>query len=344
VIEPLAVQRPTNNLGLRMAEDVGPKRPDESRILVLGDSFAEGVETSYDEHADAGGDASNGRRHGVYDRRFDGIAENLLKRRSAEWRSWTIVNAAIQNGSPVQYLLMLRWLLPIVQPDVVVIVTGSNDLFDDMEFERRYGFDLDTQGVPLRPHRRLQLWLLQKSFLLRYVDVLLTRFAPRIELSLFPYWDDSLVPLPWNTLSCTLRPEAVQAFEQKTGRYLVELDKMSASAGASLGVLVTHYLYSFRNEPFYEPRFPWLKPELVKEHCYEANARPYVEVIDSFLERNGIPYRDTYAAFAAAKAAEPSRKLWNFYDYHFSARGHELLGSEVAELVVKLRWPSGPPG
>ena len=338
---PLAAPRPTNNLGLRMAEDVGPKRPDERRILVLGDSYAEGMETPFENGSKGDLDrSSKSRAREAYERRFDGVAERLLKSRGLEWQSWRIINAAIQNGSPSQYLLMLRWLLPVVEPDIVVVLTGSNDLGDDMQFESQYGFDLDEHGVPLRPHRRLGLWMLQKSFLLRYIEVFLARYAPRVERVLFPFQDDSVVPLPWTALSCTLRPEAVEAFEQKTGRYLVDLQMMARSAGASFGVVVIHYSYSFQSEPFYEPRFPWMRQELARERCYEANGRPYADFIDGFLERNGIPYRDTYSAFLAAKQVAPSRKLWNFYDYHFSPRGHELLGAEVASFLSSLRPPA----
>jgi lysophospholipase L1-like esterase len=309
--------RPTNNLGLRMAEPVGPKQPGEHRILLLGDSFSEAIDAPYE-------------------RRFDGVAERKLRDRGPEWKNWRIINGAIQNGCPSQYLLILRQLLPLVEPDVVVVVTGSNDLGDDMAFEEKYGFVLDDEGVPLRPRRQLQLWLLQKSFLLRYTYVLLERFAPSVERALFPYADDSLVPLDWTTLSCELRPEAVQSFEQRTGRYLRQLAEMSASAGAEFGVIVLHYLYSFQNEPFYEPRFPWMKAQLAKEHCYEANARPYVEFIDAFLARNRIRYRDTRDAFNAAKREAPQRKLWNFHDYHFSLSGHQVMGAELGAFLMEM--------
>jgi hypothetical protein len=90
--------RPTNNLGLRMAEPVGPKRPGERRVLLLGDAFAEAVDVSYEQ-------------------RFDGVALRMLKERAAEWNDWRIINAAITNACPSQYLLMLRRLLPLVEPE-----------------------------------------------------------------------------------------------------------------------------------------------------------------------------------------------------------------------------------
>jgi lysophospholipase L1-like esterase len=316
--EPIPVGiRHTNNLGLRMAKDVGPKRQDEHRILILGDSFTEAVDAPYE-------------------RRFDGLAEGILKGRGSDWERWTMVNAGIMNGSPSQYLLILRRLIPKVGPDFVIVVTGSNDLGDDMLFERQYGFVLDEDGVPLRPREQLQLWMLQHSYLLRYVHVFLALFVPSLESVIFRPADDSVVPLNWATLSCRLQPEAVRSFEERTGRYLLQLETMANSAGAQFGVLVIHYLYSFANEPFYAKRFPSMIADLVKDHCYEANARPYVEFVDRFLERNRISYRDTHGAFLAAKREAPTRKLWNFFDYHFSPAGHEIVAGELAKLVLEM--------
>ncbi len=311
--------RHTNNLGLRMAEDIGPKAPDEHRVLLLGDSYTEALDVSF-EH------------------RFDGVAQTLLTQANrAEWVDWRIVNAGIQNGSPSQYLLMLRRLLPLVKPNLVIVVAGSNDLGDDIEWENQYGFELDADGVPLRPARRTQLWLLQKSYLLRYLQVFLAQFTPGIHSFLFATRDAAVPPPSWLAVSCRQAADVPALFEDKTGRYLVEIQAMAEAAGARFGVLVIHYSYSFANEPFYEPRFPGIQTTLTEARCAEVNARPYVALIDGFLERRGIPYRDTHAAFSAAKRETPSRKLWNFFDYHFSPAGHAIAGAELAALLQAMR-------
>ena len=41
----------------------------------------------------------------------DGAGEN--------WR-WTVVNAGIQNGTPSQYILLLRRFLPLIEPAIVL--------------------------------------------------------------------------------------------------------------------------------------------------------------------------------------------------------------------------------
>jgi hypothetical protein len=112
---------------------------------------------------------------------------------------------------------------------------------------------------------------------------------------------------------------------------------MAGSAGAAFGVVVIHYSFSFENEPFYEPRYPGVKARLASNGCYEANARPYVQLIDGFLKTHGIRHRDTYSAFLAAKREAPTRKLWNFYDYHFSPNGHRVLASELADFLAEIR-------
>jgi len=311
--------RHTNNLGLRMGEDVEPKVPGEHRVLLLGDSYTEALDVSYDH-------------------RFDGVAQDLLTQSDdGAWKDWRIINAGILNGSPSQYLLMLRRLLPLVTPDLVIVVTGANDLGDDVQLENQYGFEVDEDGIPLHPARRTQLWLIQKSFLLRYLYVFLERYTPDLHRKVLAGGAAPSTPPDWMSVSCRQTPEVTALFGVKTGRYLVELQEMAASAGARFGVLVIHYSYSFEDEPYYEPRFPGLRAKLAKAGCAEANALPYVALVDGFLERQSVPYRDTHAAFLAAKRETPSRKLWNYYDYHFSPAGHEIAGAELAALLREMR-------
>ena len=76
-------------------------------------------------------------------------------------------------------------------------------------------------------------------------------------------------------------------------------------------------------------------------NCYENNGAPFNDFIEAFLEQNQIHYRNTRDAMLAAKKQSPSRKLWNFYDYHFSPAGHEVVGQELYELITGMPQTGG---
>jgi hypothetical protein len=52
------------------------------------------------------------------------------------------------------------------------------------------------------------------------------------------------------------------------------------------------------------------------------------------MEANAIPFASIYQRFSTAKARDPKRKLWQFYDYHFSAAGHVLAAEELVDLIL----------
>ena len=55
------------------------------------------------------------------------------------------------------------------------------------------------------------------------------------------------------------------------------------------------------------------------------------------LRQSDPGFEARFSAFLAAKREAPKRKLWNFYDYHFSPRGHEVLAGELVSLLSELR-------
>ncbi|MEE2678701.1 MAG: SGNH/GDSL hydrolase family protein [Myxococcota bacterium] len=313
----------TNNLGLRMQADIGPKAPDEKRILVFGDSYTEALETLEED------------RFVQVAARHIEAAAGAAASAGENWR-WTVVNAGIQNGTPSQYILLLRRFLPLIEPDIVVVVTGANDLTDDSNLERKHGFALDADGIPLAPENRWRLWWIQNSYFLRYVEVGARRLIPDLYEAAFPPANPDLVVPFWMDILCDEDPASRDQYPERTGRYLLAMKQLTESAGVEFAVLVMHYLYTFENEPYYEPRFPWLREKLEELGCYENYGAPFNQYIEAFLEENGVRYRNSQDAMAAAKREVPSRKLWNFYDYHFSRAGHQVMGDELYELIAPI--------
>lgn len=304
----------TNAQGLRMSKDVGLKRFDEGRILLFGDSFTEGLGVRSEA-------------------RFAEILDKRLRLLTGTRRRWTVINAAIQNGNPSQYILQAARYLPKFQPDVVVVLLAPNDLNDDLLFERNFGYVFDENGAPTAPRNRLQLWLLQQSYLLRYLEVALAKRYPGVHDFVFPPAAPSVTAPPVDEILCKSDPAIHALFRKKTGRYLERLKEMSETAGAKFAIHFVHYKYVFGDEPIYEPRYPGLRKSLEDNGCYASGGRPYNEFIEGFLKEKGIAFRNSYDALVRAKAQNPTRQLWLFWDYHYSPAGHEVVADDLFELV-----------
>jgi len=314
----LSGYNPTNNIGFRMAEDVGPKAPDERRVLLLGDSFTEGDQVPGDK-------------------RFSHLVDQRLRAETAAGpERWRLLNGGIQNGSPAQYILQLRRWLDSVKPDVVIVDLAPNDVNDDSAFEREYGFDFDADGIPLAPRARTTLGLLKASFLLRYLRIAAGR-SPTV-MSLFFSPASPATPVPDAIdLFCHDDPAIQAIFLAKTGKYLKKLQQMTEARGARFGVFMIQYMWVFDDEPFDEAEYPGLKEKLDKSGCLTGHGRGYNTFTQGFLRGAGIPFRDPYDALARAKAESPKRKLWHYADYHFSPAGHRVVADELGGFVKRLR-------
>ncbi len=304
----------TNNVGLRMREDVVVGARDERRILLLGDSFVEAEEVPDDQ-------------------RFYTLVQHALDRSRSGERRWRVLNAGIQNGAPSQYVLQLRRYLTEFRPEVVLVFIAPNDGADDFNFEDRFGFEFDAHGIPLRPRARTRLWLLQKWWTLRYVDVAAQKRFPRLYDWLWPERLPSAERPDWWSMLCAEGSREREWFSKKTARYIRELKRMAEASGARFGVFLIPYMWTFPDEPFFEPRYPSLKQTMEEWGCLQRRGRPYREFMHQFLDAERICYRDPYDALLAAKTAAPHEKLWNYYDYHFAPSGHRLVAAEVLTLL-----------
>ncbi|MES2622693.1 MAG: GDSL-type esterase/lipase family protein [Bacteroidota bacterium] len=102
--------RPTNSLGFSDYEWALRKKPNEKRIIVLGDSFVEGQGAPYDSTLPA-----------------------FLKKRLTEaGDSFTVMNAGICSSDPFYNYVGLKDLLLPYKPDVVIQLIGSNDIQPDI--------------------------------------------------------------------------------------------------------------------------------------------------------------------------------------------------------------------
>ena len=304
----------TNNVGLRMKEDVAVGAQPARRILLLGDSFVE-AEQVPDEQ------------------RFYALMQRALDERQSAGPRWQVLNAGIQNGAPSQYVLQLRKYLTEFHPQVVLAFIAPNDAADDFNFEDRLGFDFDARGMPLRPHAWVRLWLLQKWWTLRYVDVAAQKKLGWLYDWLWPEQLRGQQHPDWWKMLCGDDPQERAWFSKKTARYIGEMQRLSEASGARFGVFLIQYMWTLPDEPFFKPANPTIEETMNERGCLRTGGRPYREFMHQSLAGAHIPYWDPFDAMLAAKQAAPREKLWNFYDYHFSPAGHRLVADEVIKFL-----------
>jgi lysophospholipase L1-like esterase len=308
---------PSNAAGLRMSREVGTKAVGERRVLLLGDSYADALNVHPGE------------------RFADLVDQRLSSRPASDGGRWNLINGGIQNGAPSQYVLQLRRWLPEFEPDIVVVALAANDLNDDTGFEHNFGFVFDANGLPLSPLATVRLTLQQRLYTARYLERALGLLGHGAYEFAFPPATDVEV-VDWKRLLCAAEPEVQQLWRSKTGHYLLGLRDMTEAAGARFVVLMIHYNFIFDDEPWHRSVFPGLEEELRRMGCRDTKGSTYRRLVAGFLEENRIPFRDSYDGLLRAKREAPKRKLWGFYDYHFSPAGHRVIAEELSALLDPL--------
>jgi hypothetical protein len=121
------VEYQINSLGLRDREYSLPKPPGTFRILMVGDSFTEGVGVSAKET-------------------FSKQLEERLRDRPGPMK-FEVINAGVASYSPLLEYLYLKEQGLRLQPDLVVLNFDLSDLHDDITYTARAR--VDERGIPI---------------------------------------------------------------------------------------------------------------------------------------------------------------------------------------------------
>jgi hypothetical protein len=232
---------------------------------------------------------------------------------------------------------MLRRFIPLIDPDIVILVLGGNDLMDDLEFEQRHGYERDSEGFPVRPAQVSRLWLLQKSWLVRFIYYSLLGGYPELWKAIWPMADESVEVQPWQALYCMATPESQALYREKTGRYISKLQEMTRESEAEFLVYMIHYLWLFDDEPFHHRLaggrdLAW-EADLERYGCNAHDLTPYNTFVEGYLEESKITFHNSYKRFKREKEARPKVKLWSYDDYHFSAAGHRVVTDDLLTFI-----------
>jgi lysophospholipase L1-like esterase len=115
-----------NNQGVRDDADIGPKAPDEKRIVVLGDSLVLSVQVPVTAT-------------------FSALLQDHLRAAPPDGATWRVINAGVQGYGPVEAWLFYKHVVSRLEPDLVVVVSFvGNDAIEAVDRQTW----IDADGPP----------------------------------------------------------------------------------------------------------------------------------------------------------------------------------------------------
>lgn len=344
----------TNARGLRYPDVPAEKPSGETRVLVLGDSFVEGM--------------------GVEAR--DTFAARLERRFSSDGRRTRFINGGLQNSGPRQYARLLRHVGLDYRPDRVLVVVYANDVYDTAAADpARLGEEpwLDAEFEALRRTRAGEVfhrlwpraWTLARASVRRLGEAASSRDIVRsaerrarrlgVSEERIAAWRASLPPdlvraTNRKLLNPTILPGGLLAPRYwKTGLdlsteedrrkwrtmtfYLDAIVRLARRGGAEVGLV--HAPCAFQ----YDPAFGGLAratgmetdPAWLQGTAFETE-------LGRWAASRGVPYLNLAPRFRAEALARPDALQYPL-DGHWTPAGHAVAASEIAAWIEKGGFP-----
>jgi hypothetical protein len=297
----------TNNFGCRYLKDLTvPKPAGIRRILVLGDSFAEGFY-------------------------FEDTVANRLETRlnqTAQGVRYEVVNCACSSYSPLLEYLRLKNQLIQMQPDEIILAIDQTDIFDDYWRYRprtRFAADGDpvATGENLPWQRQAILWAKQNSYLVPFLSKIQWSFAARFGSSrrttdvAGPVW----VPIGRNVFRYfSTLPVESEDWQREVGFCLGNISRIIRFT-RERRILLTVTMYPHRQQ---------LEPD-PGERLWN---REFEHSVEQLCKENGVRFYDAFDGIASAYHA--NRAIYWEHNMHFSPAGQRVWADLVADYYAKV--------
>ena len=336
-----------NSDGIRGPE-IPPKKQNERRILLLGDSYIQGIQVPFDKTVSA-----------------------YLQQKAPD--STIIIQHGFQSWSPLlQWNWMLRKGLEI-EPDLVVLCTYTNDFysgrsvgdagyrpytkFDDQGKPVGFKFPESDYAIP-----NLNLWT---ELLVGWQRLRLVRIISHLSGKAKAQGSLAEGQLPrFLEMNPTAFEEAYQANNQRKDAYTIFMwDFLALTRDTSLWSEALHdrvqlsfnYIQGLRNTlsehnidfaMMYIP-YPWhfanenaaRKMDIANWSSFTFPVGGLQQAINSFCERKTIPLLDLYPIFAQAKEDHPGQHYYYNMDPHWNEQGQQLAAKALHEFLTQLDQP-----
>ncbi|MEW5947599.1 MAG: hypothetical protein AB1742_15525 [bacterium] len=322
----------TNNLGFR-DDDVAPKKENEFRILVVGDSFTAGWGVEQDDA-------------------FPNVLERMLNERSAGGAVFNVINAGYQAQTFDTYYLFLKNEGLALNPDLVVVTIWlGNDL---VELYSNFWDGLDSRGLPLKidGYNRIRK---NHHMVLRYVPFKY-RYWPLNRSHLFVFL---MGMYEWKILKghvTGIFGELNDEYREKYRRDCRVLERFHGGAGPGVAleeVKACPMIPYPDNKPEYA-KYTWLKTaatleaisSLAKENgagiyfmnipvrTYDAKRGCHLSLIRKLMKNIGAPFLDLTPRFGLP-SGKIDQKYYYVNDGHFMREGQRIIAGEMRLDMLK---------
>lgn len=296
----------SNSLGLRDRE-IGAKT--KYRILVLGDSFTEGVGVPLNES----------------------IPKQLESMLSNAGYSVEVINGGISSYSPILEYIYLENDGVLLSPDLVILNLDLTDVQDDYGYEKTALFEngeiTAVPGSKTDPSWRSNIEYLCNKYRLNSCFV-----VGRFFLKIIGHYDSRDKTLRegdingdrWLPARFNLSAEAISHFN-RTFSYIKKAKEFSDSIGARF-ILVT-YPHGFQVN---EKEVPLLR-KVLNFDDFPVYSLDFFSKAAGFAGENNITYIDTYYIFNRSTEFP----LYYQLDGHMTAKGYRLVAQGIYESLTK---------
>lgn len=315
-----------NALGLRNPEITVAKPTGVKRLLMLGDSFTEGVGVSGDET-------------------FTSQLRKKLDQAGLSAR-WQIINGGVASYSPLLEYLYLKNSGLTLEPDLVILNLDLSDIFDDIQYTQLAQFGPQGEPVAVRPEPAPEAgsWIaaggVRVKDLLKYntrtYNFLRRRMVGLIEGSRAK--QDFSGDVRGDKYGM-LRGDPASLDDQgwsRTYDYLLKIRDVLKTRNIDFWIAV--YPYGLQISP---KEWDIGRPFWGFEADRVYSGRPQ-ELVETFGRKNGIPVVNMTAEFE--EAARTTYPLYYAGDGHWRAAGHQVAAASLFKAVAPYIQDGARPG
>jgi lysophospholipase L1-like esterase len=289
-----------NGSGFRDTEELGPKPPNERRVLLLGDSLVLSVQVPFEQT-------------------FGELLETRLNARGGT-ATYRVINAGVQGYGPVEEQLYFRKIADVVQADLVVpVIFVGNDAEEAYGSrlklsERRGAAEAVSDSFVTKMRRLVRRSMVLQILRLRVVSAA-ERFSPTV----------AAPEPPLQSYAANPAPRIAEGLEIAS-RAMDDIAKTAAAVGAETAVVLMPARFQV-DDPDYSRLAEAVRAAggtLVRDSATER--------FDHALSSLPIPRLDVLPAL---RRALPGPDLFSQETVHLTPRGHQVVADAIEEFLLR---------